>query len=322
MIIVIVSLLMNEEDEEKTLALEVQVEGEAVLEAIYFGERLGYLSSYQMSPQLHHQSCLSINSTIHDSTGLRVYAGCHVMIRFLVTYGDELVRGKRVIEIGSGVGLLGLVGMSLTEPRMLVCTDGELEALCIIDKNIGILYRDEPLRRKSTCSRQLLWGDEQMIADVLISPSSSSPCDPGSTSSCSRAFDVVIGCELMYYRTDIQSLVDTVLKLTVEGGMFVHGHLFRAPNQEQHLIQCLRVLGWDTMEVPVSEFIDAAELGHHIEWYRVRCLVSAPSAVVSRLLASHSSWFVFEATSSHDAYGGHNDTHDEGDELHALFNIT
>ena len=301
-----------------TLAREVQqVEGAAVLEEIYFGERLGYLSSYQLSPQLHHQSCLSINSTIHDSTGLRVYAGCHVMIRFLVAYGDELVRNKRVVEVGSGVGLLGLVGMSLTEPSMLVCTDGEQEALCIIDKNIDILYRDVPLRQESTCSRQLLWGDEQMIADVLISPSSSSSCDPESTSSCSRsrAFDVVIGCELMYYRTDIQSLVDTVLKLTGEGGIFVHGHLFRAPNQEQHLIQCLRVLGWDTVEAPVSEFIDAAELDHHIEWYRVRCLVSAPSVVTSHLLASHSSWFLFEATSSHDAYGGGNDPHDEGDEL-------
>lgn len=306
------------------LALEVQVEGAAVLEEIYFGEQLGYLSSYQLSPQLHHQSCLSINSTIRDSTGLRVYAGCHVMIRFLVAYGDELVRDKRVVEIGSGVGLLGLVGMSLTKPRMLVCTDGELGALRIIDKNIDILYRDEPLRQESTCSRQLLWGDDQMIADVLISPSSY--CDPESTSSCSyscsMAFDVVIGCELMYYRTDIQSLVDTVLKLTGEGGMFVHGHLFRAPNQEQHLIQCLRVLGWDTVEAPVSEFIDATELNHHIEWYRVRCLVSAPSAVVSSLLATHSSWFVFEATSSHDAYDGYNDPDDEGDEIYALFNIT
>jgi len=292
----------------------------AALEESYFGERLGCLSSYQLSPLLHQQRCLSINSTIHDNTGMRMYAGCHVMIRFLVTYGDELVRNKRVVEIGSGVGLLGLVGTSLTEPIMLVCTDGELEALQIIDKNIGVLYRDIPRRKERTCSQQLLWGNERMIADVLTSHCHSS-CDPDSTSS--RVFDVVIGCELMYYRTDMQSLVLTVLKLTGEGGMFVHGHLFRAPNQEQHLIQCLWVLGWDTVEVPVSDFIDAAELSHHIEWYRVRCLVSAPSAVVSRLLASHSSWFMFEATSTHETLPvcGDDIPHEEGDELFTLFRI-
>ena len=37
-----------------------------------------------------------------------------------------------------------------------------------------------------------------------------------------------IGCELMYYKTDMKALVDTVLRLTSrEDGLFLHAHIFR-----------------------------------------------------------------------------------------------
>jgi hypothetical protein len=45
------------------------------------------------------------------------------------------------------------------------------------------------------------------------------------------SFDVAIACELMYFRTDVFSLMQTVLELT-GNGLFLHAHLFRRYGQE------------------------------------------------------------------------------------------
>eukprot|EP00601_Ochromonadales_sp_CCMP2298_P012466 CAMPEP_0173269288 /NCGR_PEP_ID=MMETSP1142-20121109/30795_1 /TAXON_ID=483371 /ORGANISM="non described non described, Strain CCMP2298" /LENGTH=227 /DNA_ID=CAMNT_0014205617 /DNA_START=39 /DNA_END=719 /DNA_ORIENTATION=- len=105
------------------------------LEEAYFGESLGSRGVYQISAAEHQRQCLSANSAGGDSTGLRVYAGCHVAVRMLVPLG-ALMEGRSVVELGCGVGVLGLLSCLIATPKRLLLTDGEERAMHIIRRNI------------------------------------------------------------------------------------------------------------------------------------------------------------------------------------------
>ena len=136
----------------------------------------------------------------------------------------------------------------------------------------------------------LKWGDDEVIRDILESLTLTAD----ETVMPHPAFDVVIGCELMYYNTDINLLITTVMKLTNKQGLFIHAHVFRAPSQEQKLIDCLAELGWATLEIPHKEFLTKLELEQHIEWRRVRPLVSGPLSTIQVLAVKYPTWRVFQ----------------------------
>jgi hypothetical protein len=108
------------------------------LEESDFGEVLGHRSLYQISAQDHHSECLTSNRTAGDSTGLRVYAGSHLIVRFLVQY-NELMNGKSIMELGCGIGGVGLLGTTFCSPELLVLTDGSSRTYGILQKNIDLV---------------------------------------------------------------------------------------------------------------------------------------------------------------------------------------
>ncbi|KAJ1411346.1 hypothetical protein B484DRAFT_455641 [Ochromonadaceae sp. CCMP2298] len=355
------------------------------LEEAYFGESLGSRGVYQISAAEHQRQCLSANSAAGDSTGLRVYAGCHVTVRMLVPLG-ALMEGRSVVELGCGVGVLGLLSCLIATPKRLLLTDGEERAMHIIRRNIphvlsmrsqGTVTEPEhypmpslislffpplpvplPLPRLNmhtapvvSCAT-LQWGERASMARALrllydaeaeleaeikidleseigagAEAGAEAEAEAGAgTEAEAEAYDVVLSCELMYYSTDVGMLVETVLGLTgnrgilrlreqggqeegqqeqggqgrVQGagwGLWLHAHLFRAPGQELELIGHLAAAGWGTLEIPLSHFVSRSERSTHIEWYRVRALVSAPLDRLAVLAAEHPGWVNFEETS-------------------------
>ena len=259
----------------------------ARLEGADFGDRLGDKFVYQLPPVEFQLQCLSSNSLAGDSTGLRVYSGSHVAIRQLIHF-PEFVQGKRVVELGSGTGVFGILGCHFSLPTKLVLTDGEERSLAIIQQNIEYYRQFIPSVMIVTTCNVLKWGDQKDILKTL--QFSSAP--PSSIEQ--EYFDVVIGCELMYFNTDVDNFISTVMALTNKNGLFIHAHVFRAPGQEQQLIDCLAAHNWASLEIPHKEFISTHELGQHIEWRRVRPLISAPVSVIQELAILHPTWFVFQ----------------------------
>lgn len=264
------------------------------LEEAYFGERLGNKWLYQISAQQFQLECLSTNLTAGDSTGLRAYSGSHVAIRLLSAY-PFLLKDKNIAELGCGIGVFGLVGTHLSEPSLLVLTDGEARGSSIVEKNIEHTNHESKahyLPRVPTYYQQLKWGDADGIHAMLsLCKLSLKP---------SKHFDIVLGCELMYFNTDVELLIQTVHSLTDSKGLFIHSHLFRAHHQEQQLIDILSAHNWTTLEIPHKEFISAEELGHHVEWYRVRPLISGPVDIIARLAEEHPSWREFKEEITYD----------------------
>lgn len=249
-----------------------------MLEDEYFGPKIGTVSLYETAWTTFNQNCSTASSKVSDSTGQRMYAGAHVAVRFLVQH-PFLLDGQSVVELGCGTGVVGLLAMLHCKISALLLTDGMPATLEITNKNIDHLLNGSP-SRQHTDSMHLEWGDLRaaQLAQLLNH----------------KPFDVVIGCELMYYRTDVCQLVETVLALCSGRGLFLHCHVFRGIGQEQMLIDQLAASKWKTLEVRREEFIAAEELSARGEWYRVRALVSGPCERIDQLQAQHPSWRPFQ----------------------------
>ena len=268
---------------------------EVELEDADFGDKLGIRSLYQISALQHHQQCLSNNTSVGgDATGLRAYCGSHVVTRLTAAY-PSLLDGKNIVELGCGIGVCGLIGTTYSTPSLIVLTDGQEWGSHIVERNIYYVKRSEDshIANVPTLYSRLLWGDgdatEQILHDLSKSLKPNSTC-----------YDIVLGCELMYYNTDVEVLVQQVMALTQGQGLFIHGHLFRGQGQEKELTTVLAAHQWSTLEIPHKEFISAEEMNHHIEWHRARPLVSGPNEVIAQMAQEHPTWREFKEELTYD----------------------
>lgn len=285
------------------------------VEKVNFGPNFGDVDVVQLAADAFHNACLQVNSISTDNTGLRMHAGAHVAIRFLLRY-PHLIDNLRLCELGCGTGVFGLIGTrGGTVSSHLLLTDGNADTVKIASKNSQQLVVSPSTSKVSSC--QLSWGGKADIdrlfalealrvnselfsskseVGIVMQPNKSEEVnldsyatlssEPISTRSIGQPlfFDVVIGCELFYYRTSVHDLLYTVLQLTDSTGIFVHSHVFRRPGQDLELIEYLDGHGWTTAEIPLQLFVGILELEHHPEWYGVRCLVSGPSERIRALL--------------------------------------
>ena len=116
-----------------------------------------------------------------DGTSRRLWPAAIVLARYLYAH-PELVRGKRVVELGAGAGAAGLVCAALGATHVSL-TD-EPDALPLLSDNVA---RNESAGALGGCSLAVLpcsWGDEEHISALV--------------EAAGGPFDVVIACEVVY----------------------------------------------------------------------------------------------------------------------------
>ena len=180
------------------------------------------------------------------------------------------------------VGVAGLCTYFSGKLKSLLLTDGSPAAVSMASKNILWHGLQDIVQ-----SRVLRWGTE--LGDLQC------------------AYDVVIGCELMYYRVEVTALISAVRSLLREGGLFLHAHIFRRAGLEEELMRHLDTIGWSTLEIPLRESVDRVERQQHPDWHSVRCLVSGPAAVVAELGLGHTAWVSFEESISDSVFDSEGD---------------
>ena len=246
-------------------------------------------------------ACLSENRLAlenYDNTGYRIHPGAVVACRLLEEL-IHLLHSKSICEIGCGVGVLGVYVLKRAQNiRSFLFTDGNPETLRICQQNVGRNYKGQ--LSDSIFFEQFVWGSQNNAVSALFQRL---PV---------KHFDVVIGSELMYYNTDVYSLVGAVKSLLLDDeigdsptpGLFIHAHVFRKDGQENELIQSLAlVMNWTSAEIPIETFISEQDLGHHPHWYNVRCLISAAPSVITGLLTSNPRWVVFKPIQNEESCG-------------------
>ena len=142
------------------------------------------------------ESLLRLTRTSHplyDSrcfTGLQTYSGAEVLSRMLLRQPQVLQRGRTVLEVGCGIGLLGAVlARCMRQPSplskdgappptlpqpLLVLTDGEEDAVRLTLCNVACSLFSEQPAEEATVLRQLrspLAHSPQLVAHTAWPPS-------------------------------------------------------------------------------------------------------------------------------------------------------
>ena len=127
-----------------------------------------------------------------------------------------------MIELGCGVGAMGLALSQICSKVLL--TDGEESTLDIARLNVG--------ERENVVIRRLSWEEEGEVERILEEEG---------------AFDLVVGCDLLYYSVDVEELFRCVLRLieTSSSSLFLHSHIIRLPQGEEELLKVGNKLGLD-----------------------------------------------------------------------------
>lgn len=163
-------------------------------------------SALARGPVLHHNPEGGL-PTDADGTCRRLWPTSLVLANYLCD-NPALVRGKRVVELGSGSGAVGLVCAALGA-TLVVLTDMP-EALPLISENAE---RNASVHTCAVSVSACAWGERAHI-DALLAASQ---------------FDVVLCCDVVYRNPPevLEALARTQHELCAAGGVVLLGYEFR-----------------------------------------------------------------------------------------------
>ncbi|XP_073224361.1 uncharacterized protein [Cicer arietinum] len=142
--------------------------------------------------------CLHSASTDFDLTGQLVWPGAMLMNDYL-SKNVEMFQGCSVIELGSGVGITGILCHRFC--NKVVLTDHNEEVLKIIKKNIELHSCPENISPTSQGleAEKLEWGNTDQINEILQKHHG--------------GFDFVLGADISFQQSSIPLLFDSVRQL-------------------------------------------------------------------------------------------------------------
>ena len=186
---------------------------------------------------------MACTTDIHE-TGMVLWPVSRYLCWYLLSVcdcGDEgqrmnwkTLKGKSVIELGSGTGLCGLMLSCMGTCESVLLTDGEDIVMDVLTANCA--KRAE----KSTTAELLRWGKD---------------C---TASLEKRHFDIIIGADVLAYTLgDPELLISTVRAIMDNNGaeIFICGFSNRAENHRRRVFDVAKIYGLSIQLVPPSEFL-------------------------------------------------------------------
>ena len=147
-------------------------------------------------------------SKINQSTGLTLWTCAQILCGYLID-NPQFVEGKRVLELGAGLGLCGMIAHNLKAERV-VATDGDVTVL----ENLRYNYKfnhfnietndDGHGSTTSIACPQLVWGKDLDVFKAEYG-----------------RFSVIIGADLFYTESSIQPAWETIDALLEPDGVFL-----------------------------------------------------------------------------------------------------
>lgn len=155
------------------------------------------LTTFIFGSQVIELLCLHSASTDFDLTGQLVWPGAMLLNDYL-SNNAVLLQGCTVLELGSGVGITGILCSRFCSK--VVLTDHNDEVLKILKKNIDLHASSE----MSNCCSELVaekleWGNSEQICHIL--------------QTYTNGFDLILGADICFQQSSICLLFNTVEKL-------------------------------------------------------------------------------------------------------------
>ena len=179
-----------------------------------------------------------------DETGHVAWQAMPVLCHFILSSeGQALLKGSRVLELGAGIGVPGiLAGRTCAE---LVLTDSNDAVVERLRRNIELNRSDIMCGHDATRVANVLWG-----ADAFPSAATAAP----------RSVDVVLGSDVVYSATSARTLLETADFLMADpNGVLVLAYIPRWPSVDRALHDAIDNAGLAATTVPLSSFLPTNE---------------------------------------------------------------
>ncbi|KDP43179.1 hypothetical protein JCGZ_22731 [Jatropha curcas] len=138
------------------------------------------LSTFTFGSHVLELFCLQSASTDFDLTGQLVWPGAMLLNDYLSKHA-EMLQGCSVIELGSGVGVTGILCGRFC--RHVVLTDHNDEVLKILEKNIELHATSVDLSCSAELAAEKLeWGNSDQVNQIL--------------QRYSEGFDLILGADI------------------------------------------------------------------------------------------------------------------------------
>uniref|UniRef100_A0A7C9DL35 Calmodulin-lysine N-methyltransferase n=1 Tax=Opuntia streptacantha TaxID=393608 RepID=A0A7C9DL35_OPUST len=122
------------------------------------------LTTFTFGSQVLQLFCLHSASTDYDLTGQLVWPGA-VLLNDYLSKNAEMLKRLSVIELGSGVGVTGVLCARFCEK--VVLTDHNDEVLKILHKNIDLHASSETPPCADLVAEKLEWGNADHISAIV-----------------------------------------------------------------------------------------------------------------------------------------------------------
>ncbi|CAH9103140.1 unnamed protein product [Cuscuta epithymum] len=186
------------------------------LDASFFINDNYELTTFSFGSQVLQLYCLQSASTDFDLTGQMVWPGAVLLNDYLAKKAD-IIRGCSVIELGSGVGITGILCSKFCHE--VVMTDHSEEVLKILKKNIELHSSEIYTGLKA---EMLEWGNNDQLSSILEKHP--------------EGFDLILGADICFQQSNVPLLFDTVEQLLkIRGGdkcKFILAYVSRAKTMD------------------------------------------------------------------------------------------
>mmetsp|Transcript_5561 Transcript_5561/g.8124 ORF Transcript_5561/g.8124 Transcript_5561/m.8124 type:complete len:265 (+) Transcript_5561:95-889(+) len=137
------------------------------------------------------------NGQTLKSTGLTLWRASPALCEYMVPNAEPM-KGKKVLELGAGLGLCGLLAYFLGA-RQVVLTDGDTDVLANMRDNVASNTLNEHKSENTISCHQLRWGKSNHDTEVLATHFGK--------------FDIILASDVIYMEEAIEPLFDTIMEL-------------------------------------------------------------------------------------------------------------
>lgn len=189
----------------KCLINKLEADNIEIAESLYvhFAGKLGSVSGEEDAPgfvtyTIDDRTAVTLKEhtavVINGTTGLRTWQASKLLSEWCLE-NRHLLRSKRIVELGCGVGLAGMVVCKTCCPLSYTFTDGHEAVLQSVEENL----RRNSVTECHTSVKMLRWGDHESFKEHC-------------------AADVILGADLVFDPAVVPALVSTLAALLVHGG--------------------------------------------------------------------------------------------------------
>jgi len=159
-----------------------------------------------------------------------VWPAAHLLCAYLLREQRAALRNARVLELGAGVGLCGLVAAQFCNIPVLL-TDGSAEVVSLLHRNVE--------RNSTRCTARAALFDfsQPDRLQALLTQESA-------------RFDLILGSDIVFWQQSVPALFCAVARLLSENGVFALSYQSRASAADRLLEQsaAAAALSWRALE--------------------------------------------------------------------------